>query len=848
MRPLPLLLAGIVASTTPFHSLHAKKPQPSAADKAKDLAALPSPVLQSWATRQEGLHRDFPQAALGPDGTPWVVYIEHDGNADTLHLTHSTPEGWAAPLLISSLPGVIHQPTLTVTPSGDLWVFWGQLNERADVVSLRARQITDGKPQPEFVLSESTGSETFADAGTDSAGRVWVTWQSMRRGQADVLTRWLDPQKGTWSATFNVSPPEGGNWEPRLAFDSQEGAWIAYDSSKGREFNLRLARVSLDGAVESFPIAESPYYEARARIVATADRKGFWITAERGRQQWGKPQRGHADDDGINSQKQLLFGHFDTHSKSFNEFPLPAAGRFAPRSALSVNLPTVGVDRSGNPWMAWRFYTETHWRIAVSRLDLQTKQWGNPMEVPDSSFGQDRHSTLLASPQGMLLCWASDQRQSKAVQFAGVHLARLSPDFAPYQDGPLKLLPAAEPKPYLHGETPARPRDEHHSWTVGGKTYHLVWGDVHRHTDFSNCRTSFDGCVLEHFRYGYDVAALDFMGTSDHTDIGKRMHPYEWWQTQRLVDVFHSKGKFHSLYAYEREQPFPWGHRNVVFAQRGGPIVYISRLSYGSSRWNALYPVAPGSGPITPQELWEVLLQYGKPAAVISHTGATGMGTDWNLYPKVDNRIENTVEIFQGARVSYEGLGAPQPTGGLRVGEKYTANTGSDAVIPAPPAAIEDFGEKRNNGLFQNALRQGHKLGVFASSDHIAQHTSFGGVYVEEGSREGIIRGLQARNSVGATDKIFVEFSCNDRPMGQILESKQPPQLAFRVFGTAPLKRITLVRNEENYRVFEPGKPEFASALTDTEALPGENRYYLRVEQEDGNMAWSSPVWFTLAK
>jgi hypothetical protein len=25
--------------------------------------------------------------------------------------------------------------------------------------------------------------------------------------------------------------------------------------------------------------------------------------------------------------------------------------------------------------------------------------------------------------------------------------------------------------------------------------------------------------------------------------------------------------------------------------------------------------------------------------------------------------------------------------------------------------------------------------------------------------------------------------------------------------------------------------------------MPGENRYYLRIEQTDGNMAWSSPVW-----
>jgi hypothetical protein len=54
------------------------------------------------------------------------------------------------------------------------------------------------------------------------------------------------------------------------------------------------------------------------------------------------------------------------------------------------------------------------------------------------------------------------------------------------------------------------------------------------------------------------------------------------------------------------------------------------------------------------------------------------------------------------------------------------------------------------------------------------------------------------------------------------------------------------VRNETNYKVWEPGKREFESAFIDATPLTGENRYYLRVEQTDGNMAWSSPVWVTV--
>jgi len=286
----------------------------------------------------------------------------------------------------------------------------------------------------------------------------------------------------------------------------------------------------------------------------------------------------------------------------------------------------------------------------------------------------------------------------------------------------------------------------------------------------------------------------------------------------------------------------------VIFPERGGPIVYINRKLYEASQWNALFPVHPGADEITPMELWDVLHKYGKEVAVISHTGATGMGTDWDRYQKVDNTLENTVEIFQGARVSYEGLGAPQPTVGLRQGQKYTPDTASDAVIPAPPEAIVDFGEKRNNGVYQHALAKGHKLGVFASSDHISQHTSFGGVYVDENTRNGLIEGFKARRTMAATDKIFVEFSCNGQPMGSIFEASGKSELKFAVNGTASIKRVTLVRNETNYQVYYPGKKEFDATFTDPAPLEGENRYYLRVEQVDGNMAWSSPVWVTVKK
>lgn len=814
------------------------------ATKAEASAALPSPVGRQWVWAEADHQVDFPSYASDSKGAGWVAAIDHDGKADVLRLARR--EGDALkPVAVVSTPGVLHQPAVAVDGKGGVWCIWGQVDSR-DVMTLRARRWENGKMEPEQTLASSAGSDTFAHAASDPSGRVWVAWQSMRRGQADVLVRWFDPQMNEWSKEFTASQPDGGNWEPRVVAD-KSGAWVVFDSSKGGEFNLHLARVTVKGAVKEHTIVSTPEYEARGDLALSPDGNRVWIAAERGRRQWGKDMRSHDGIDGLNGRKRLLVGYWDIAAEKFTELPVPEDGQPAPRNALSVNLPAPGCDAEGNLWVAWRYYFQTRWIVSVTRYVVATGKWDKPMEVPDSSLGQDRRMTWLRGKDStMQLGWPSDLRENKAPRVSQTFLAELKADaFQPLSKQPTEIARSPEPEPYLNPPTAERPRTDHHTWMVGNKRYTLFWGDLHRHTDFSNCRTGQDGCVTEHFRYAYDMAALDFVGTSDHTDIAKPYHPYEWWQTQRLVDAFFTPGKFTSLYAYEREQTHPWGHRNVVFAQRGGPIVYINRQLYRASQWNELYPVKPGSQQITPMELWDVLRAYKQPVAVISHTGATGMGTDWDRYERIDNTLENTVEIFQGARVSYEGLGAPQPTVGLRRDEPYTPSAKAPQGFPRPPAAIVDFGKNYNTGVYQRALTNGFKLGVFASSDHVSTHTSFGGVYAEDFTRLGLIEGFRMRRSMAATDKIFVEFSCNGQPMGSVFEAKGKPKLEFYVNGTSTIKRVTVVRNEANYHVLEPGQREFKADWSDDKPLAGENRYYLRIEQDDGNMAWSSPVWVT---
>ena len=847
-----------------FGQTPAKAPKGKAKGKGKGRAGVvqPSfmmPIRQHLVSRDATLHRDFPDLCFSQNLSVWTTYIEHDGKADTLQLARREADGWKVVAAVSQ-PGVVHQPAIASDGADGVWCAWSQCDAK-DVMTLRARHFDDGKLGPEMVLASSPeAGSTFCDMGTAPDGKAWVTWQEVRPGSSQIWARHWQAGQTEWSAPIHVSKDQpGGHWEPRLAFSDAEGAWIVYDCSAGGEFNLQLARVKADGSVANEVLVKTPDYEARASI-AFDGAGGLWIAAERGRQQWGLDSRGHENDLGFNAQKRLLLGRYDIAEKRFTEVPVPHKGRPTPAPdpspGFAVNVPSVAV-REGKVWLSYRYFSVAFWRGAVTAFDPASKQWLEPAALPESTMGQDRHQELTVGPKGGLwVTWPTDKRMTKVSGIAEIHSGQINTDV------PWPVLPdepeagiarAAAPLPYLNEPTPPRPLTEHHRWTIGGKTYRLVWGDVHRHTDISNCRTGFDGCIMEAYRYAYDLAGLDFLGTSDHTDVGKIYSPYEWWHTQRQVDAFYAPGQFASLYAYEREQPFPWGHRNIVFTKRGGPVIYINRATYRESLWQSTLPIAAGIQPIQPTELWDVLRRHGQPCAIVSHTGATGMGTDWTKYESgIDNTLENTVEIFQGARVSYEGIGAPQPTVGLRKDEPYTVANKDRQHQPMPPAPVTDFeagfGKNAgyNNGVYQKALASGHKLSVFASSDHIATHTSFGGVYVEEFSREGIVEGFKARRTCAATDKIFVHLHSGDHLMGEVFETTGSPTLSFHVSGTAPLKRITIIRNEQDHHVITLSAKEVTETWTDASPVAGENRYYLRIEQTDGNMAWSSPLWITV--
>ena len=119
-------------------------------------------------------------------------------------------------------------------------------------------------------------------------------------------------------------------------------------------------------------------------------------------------------------------------------------------------------------------------------------------------------------------------------------------------------------------------------------------------------------------------------------------------------------------------------------------------------------------------------------------------------------------------------------------------------------------------------------------------------VYLEDPSRKAIIEALRKRHCYGATDNIILEVTMGNHMMGDIFESKTPAHLDITVKGTGTIKSVDIMKNSEIVHTINPRNKNVQFNWKDSNQNSGESWYYVRVVQEDGEIAWGSPMWITL--
>jgi hypothetical protein len=64
-----------------------------------------------------------------------------------------------------------------------------------------------------------------------------------------------------------------------------------------------------------------------------------------------------------------------------------------------------------------------------------------------------------------------------------------------------------------------------------------------------------------------------------------------------------------------------------------------------------------------------------------------------------------------------------------------------------------------------------------------------------------------------------------------------------KLLGTGPIKRVDIIKNNNYVYQVTPGKQEVEFTWTDMAPTPGTSYYYVRGQQEDGQLVWVSPMW-----
>lgn len=357
----------------------------------------------------------------------------------------------------------------------------------------------------------------------------------------------------------------------------------------------------------------------------------------------------------------------------------------------------------------------------------------------------------------------------------------------------------------------------------------LYWGLFHGESDRFDSTENIENC-LRHFR---DDKAYNFMGTSPFESQEETSN--EVWKviSQNITD-FNEEERFTTFLGFQWQgTPKTEGLRVMVYAKDNKPILRKKDIKYNTLK--KIYKC------FSPKEI----------LSIPSFTMAKGM--EYN-FDEFDPEFERVVEI-------YNSWGSSETT-------KKDGN-------PLPIDCKDSSGIKETvDGSIQKALQRNCRFGFVAGGlddrgpfadlydgDQDQYSPGFTAIIATAHSREALVEALYNRSCYATTgERIIVGLFLAGIPMGKETSTAEKQGLAYNrhlsghVAGTTKLNKVEIICNGKVLKTFKPDS--YSLEFTYDDMVPLEKTcinakdkkppfvyYYLRVTQEDGHMAWSSPIW-----
>lgn len=308
------------------------------------------------------------------------------------------------------------------------------------------------------------------------------------------------------------------------------------------------------------------------------------------------------------------------------------------------------------------------------------------------------------------------------------------------------------------------------------KDFRIFWGDTHHNTYQFNPSNPqdppLDVVCRAAAQYTDFYAAAYYTGYAEAHQAGSHLSETkepcevavedwkpderlarEWADVQRIMEELNEPGRFVTFPGYEWQGNGEWGDHNVFFRHEGGPLPHVDTIA----------------------ELYAELREHD--AIAIPHHIGYRPGRRAPRWSACDETISPFAEIFS----------------------KHGCSETDEELIGL--RNNPHMGPGMGGSTYQDALNAGLHIGCICSTDSWnnvpAQHG--GGVMAcvaEELTRDSLWHAFRARRVYGVTgDRIALDFTVNDQPMGSVLDRTDKRVIRVRAVGADAIDRIEILRN-----------------------------------------------------
>ena len=357
----------------------------------------------------------------------------------------------------------------------------------------------------------------------------------------------------------------------------------------------------------------------------------------------------------------------------------------------------------------------------------------------------------------------------------------------------------------------------------------LFWGLFHGESERFDASENIESCL----RYFRDEKALHFFGTSSF-DAEEETSNDIWKLINNQITEFNEDDRFSSFLGFQwKGEAKEEGVRQFLYTKDSKPIIRKK-----DTRTNSLKKIYKTH-------------QTKDMISIPSFTMNKECPYDFSDF---NSDFEKVVEIYN----SWGSSECTEKEGNLRPIKGKGKNSSNEDA----------------SGSIQTALMKGCRFGFIAGgaddrgvyekfydADQTQYTPGLTAVLSKDHSRSSILSSLSKKACYATTGaRIVIGLYIADERMGSELTSADKPGFEFNrhitgyAIGTDNLKEVQIIRNNKVLKSYKPEDDKFEFELDDMEPLskvaiktkdetPPFAFYYLRVIQNDGHIAWSSPIW-----